>query len=405
MFKNIEECLKWVMSRKGHNSFDKFKKVMQLLGNPQNSFKSIHIAGTNGKGSTLAYLRAILIDLGFKVGSLQSPHFKTHLDRIRINYNNIDELFFLDCVNDYYEFILKHNLNMFEIDFIIMALYFKKENIDYAIIEVGMGGRFDSTNCLKNPLLSIITNISFDHIEYLGNSLSQIAFEKAGIIKENSIVLSGELNPLANNVISNIARFKNSDFKIVCKLKTIDEHSYYYKGAVFNLENRANYQLKNSFLALQAFEIIAQKEGIKYNLERISKLYKTVVWDGRFQILNENPKVIIDGAHNVAGIQALLNSLNNEKEVAFIFSAMVDKEYLKMISLLKNKASKIYLSEFNNERNFSLKNFKSSSIIILEKNYKKAYQDALKKYKCIVFCGSLYFISEVYSFLKGEIDA
>lgn len=402
MFKNIDDCLSWVMKRKGKGNLSNFKKIMNLLNNPQDTFKSIHIAGTNGKGSTIAYLKKALVNSGFMVGSFQSPHFQTHLDRIRINENNISAEFFLKSVNNYYQLIVDYNLNMFEIDFMIMACYFKDLKVDYALIEVGLGGRFDSTNCLKKPLITVITNISLDHIELLGSSIYQIAYEKAGIIKQDGIVISFCRNDIVDRIILNCAHFKNNQFIKIDEFNKLN-NSYKINDVLFEVKNDVAYQLDNSFLALKILEVIAKIDNFKIDYKHISQVFKEVLWKGRFQILKENPRVIIDGAHNEAGIKALISSIK-DNDVAFIFSAMMDKDYLKMLNILKKNAKKIYLTSFENERNFKLKNFKNSSIIKIEKDYKQAYLEAIKKYKTIIFCGSLYFISEVYKYLKGEKD-
>ena len=170
-FKTIEEALNWITAQRRNGSeFAKFKCAMNKLGNPQDKFKMIHVAGTNGKGSTVCFLRDVLMALGYKVGTLQSPHYLTHLDRIRVNGINIDGQSFLDILNEYYDFFETNDLNMFEMDYVIMCEYFKREGVDFALVEVGMGGRLDSTNVIKSPIMSIITTIGFDHMHELGDT-------------------------------------------------------------------------------------------------------------------------------------------------------------------------------------------------------------------------------------------
>ncbi len=160
MFTCIEEALDWVMKRrKEDTSFFDHVRNMAELGDPQDDFPMVHVAGTNGKGSTVAYLRDLLMSQGYKVGTLQSPHYETHLDRIRINGENIPGDVFMDILNEYYDFIIDHRMPMFEIDYLIMCQWFKREKIDIAVVEVGMGGRLDSTNVVHHPLLSVITTI------------------------------------------------------------------------------------------------------------------------------------------------------------------------------------------------------------------------------------------------------
>ena len=191
MFANTEEAVRWISSRKKTDySFDRFRKVCRMLGDPQNSLYVIHVAGTNGKGSTVNYLADLLMSQGFKVGTITSPQYLTYLDRIRVNGRNIDEESFLEIVNDNYGFFIENGLSMYEMDYLIMCFYFRKENVDIAVVETGIGGRYDPTNVSDFTKLSIITSIGLDHTELLGDTLTKICHDKCGIIKEGSDVLS-----------------------------------------------------------------------------------------------------------------------------------------------------------------------------------------------------------------------
>ena len=216
-FNDINSAIDYVINRRNMNlGLENFKKIMSSLGNPQDDFKVIHVAGTNGKGSTISIIRDVLMFNGFKIGTFTSPHLITHQDRIRINNINISDEKFIYYLNKYYDLIEENNLSMFEIDTLIMSVYFKESNIDYGIIETGIGGRLDCTNIFNNPLVSVITTIGFDHIDRLGDTLDKIAYEKAGIIKENSNVVVGYLNDLAMKVIYDKAVSCN------CKLYLVD---------------------------------------------------------------------------------------------------------------------------------------------------------------------------------------
>ena len=180
MFVNIEEALAWIMNKRNNNySFEHFKKVAEDFGNIQDKLKMVHVAGTDGKGSTVNYLADLLISQGFKVGTFTSPHYVTHLDRIRINGSNIPDQDFLKLLNKNYDFFIENDLSMFEMDYLLMAEYFYEEKVDYAVVEVGLGGRLDSTNIVKSPLLEIITTIGYDHMDRLGNTLTEICRENA----------------------------------------------------------------------------------------------------------------------------------------------------------------------------------------------------------------------------------
>lgn len=397
MFKTIEDCLNWLMARRSSNGHQHFKKVMDLLGNPQDKFKSIHVAGTNGKGSTVHFLANALQLHGFTVGTLQSPHFETHLDRIRVNGVFIDEKFVLDFINRQYRFILKHDLNMFEIDFIMMAFYFLEKDVDYAVIEVGLGGRLDSTNTLNHPMVCAITSIGYDHQKLLGDTLEQIAFEKAGIFKKSCHVFIATHQESVNKVFSQVAT--KLDIPMINTYIT-NQHGFDVNGVYFNFKKQAKYQVNNAYLAFSILKFLATVGSFEIDLQAVSKCWENLVWKGRFQIVSSNPTIILDGAHNIDGIQALVESL--KEDVVFVFSAMEDKQYQKMIALLLSKAHRLFLTKFDNERNFNPTLVPKSSIIELEENYQVAYQKACSYNKTVVCCGSLYFISELYQFIQGE---
>ena len=391
-FKDIDTALTWIMSQRRNGAkFERFKETMNSLNNPQDDFKMVHVAGTNGKGSTVAYLRDGLVALGYKVGTLQSPHYLTHLDRIRINNQNIEEDIFLDILNKYYDFFIEHDCNMFEMDYIIACEYFKLKQVDYALVEVGMGGRLDATNVVHKPILSIITTIGLDHIKELGNTKLLIAKEKAGIIKDNSKVLVGHLDEDVIKEIKDIAKSHNSEFHVLDEYQDIGERRFKYHNKEYELLSYAKYQMHNASLALAALELL----DINLDYDKLYKAFKNTNWQGRFEIISQKPLVIIDGAHNEDGVKALkesLKAINLSKGI--LFSAITTKEYDKMLDILADSSDELVITKFDHPQNIdALKIAKGHKLKEMD-DFMEAFNYLKNKYECIVVCGSLYFLSE-----------
>lgn len=393
MFTNINDAIEWVTKRRNETKdFESFKKIIAKLNNPQNDFKTIHVGGTNGKGSTVTFLRDILIEHGYNVGTLQSPHYISHLDRIRYNGNNIEDEAFLRLLNEYYDFFVDNQLNMFEIDFIIMCMYFKEKNVDYAIVEVGIGGRLDSTNVIGKPLLSIIVTVGYDHMDRLGDSLEKICMEKCGIIKNNSNVLVGHLNDDLKKIVHNEAIGKNANYFELEDYAVVSESTFEYFNEDYKISSLAYYQLHNAALALKAFNILCNVENIKCDKTKVKKALLESKWDGRFDIISENPRVILDGAHNIDGIKALKESVSHlSGSKAILFAALKTKEYQKMIEELKIVADKLVLTTFSYPLACKEEDYQSSDY---NSDYVLAYQELIKNYDNIIIAGSLYFISD-----------
>lgn len=394
MFTNIDDALNWVMSRRntGH-TFDKFKQVCTKIGNPQNDFYTVHVAGTNGKGSTVSYLRDLLASQGYKVGTLQSPHYITHLDRIRINNVNISEDAFLRILNDNYDFFISNDLSMFEIDYLIMCYYFKEENVDFAIVEVGIGGRLDATNVVDNTKLSIITTIGYDHMELLGDTLSKICKEKCGIVKDNSKVLIGHLEEECINVVKEVADNSGSKIYELGDFEILEDRKFRYRNEEYEIASYAKYQIHNACLALYAFEIISNDVGFSINRSNAKNAIAKTIWQNRFEIVKENPRVILDGAHNPHGIEAVVNSFkqfNGSK--CIVFSALKRKDYKQMVEILQKNCDELVITSFDNSGVINLEEFSNHKTF---KEYKDAIDYAISNYGNVLICGSLYFLSDV----------
>jgi len=320
-----------------------------LLGNPQDSYKTIHVAGTNGKGSTTTFISSILKNAGYNVGTYTSPYVFIPNERIQYNLEYISDNDFayiinkIKILNEKLENTEYGVLTEFEAKTLATFLYFKIKKVDYAVIEVGMGGRFDATNIIT-PEVSVITSISLDHTEYLGNTIEEIAFEKAGIIKDNVPVISGA-NPTANKVISNIAKEKNSPF--ISVNSTNGDYIVIPKETSFDVKSKDIYlkdikcTLTGKYQYYNATCAIAASRLLNIDDEFIYSGIKEAFLPGRFQRVSESPTIILDVAHNIDGAKALYDNLKNLKYknlilVLGMLSNHDSDEFIKTLAPLTN---------------------------------------------------------------------
>lgn len=388
----------WVMSRRNLNhGLSPLQTILESIGNPQNTYRCIHVAGTNGKGSTCNYLKDILVSQGYKVGMFTSPHLMTHRDRIRINDSYISEDAFHAYLMKYYDVIVEKQLGMFEIDTLIAFQWFFDEKVDYAIIETGLGGRLDSTNLIARPELCIITSIGFDHMAFLGTRIEQIAYEKAGIIQPYTRCLIGHLSEKARKVISYHAYRKHARVISLESYGIRNNGVLEYNHTEYSLSTIALYQFHNAALALKAAQLL----GVAIQKKNVKEAVEHSQWRGRFETISKDPLIIIDGAHNEQGIRALCESMKQlPSPVTCVFSALKDKQVHEMAGLLKRNCDTLIITEFQNERADTAEDLYVKDAII-EKDYKKAISKA-KQINCngsIVITGSLYFISIVRNLL------
>lgn len=394
MFKNIDEAIDWIVQRKRNShSFELFKSFMEKLGNPQDDLKIIHVAGTNGKGSTVTFLRDMFINNGYHVGTLQSPHYLSHLDRIRLDGANIPDEAFLRILNQYYEMFVDENLGMFEIDYVIAIMFFLEVKTDYALIETGIGGRLDSTNVVNKPVLSIITNIGYDHQDMLGDTLEEICYEKCGIIKENSHTIVGYIDDNLKNIVKNRCNSLNNKYHECASYNILSPGTFEYKGVLYTLNSKALYQIQNASLSLEAYDILNDICGIRCDDEALKKALRSFVWSGRFEKVSDNPLIILDGAHNENGVKALMESFDLiEGTKCIVFSALKRKNYKEMYDILKRHCNEIVLTSFDYPGAIDINDIEN------EKFYpdaKEAIAYARCNFEAVLICGSLYFISDV----------
>ena len=389
----IESIPMWAKKK---NSLSKVKENIETL--EVKLPKIVHVAGTNGKGSVCAYLSNILIDAGIKVGTFISPHLIEVNERILLDMKPISDKE-LEDISKYVREKLEGALTSptyFEYLFYIAAVCFSRSNLDIVILETGMGGRLDVTN-IFDETLGIITSIGMDHMMYLGNTVKEIAFEKAGIIKNNSVIIFDDGDEESNEVIKESAKIRNAG---LIALSSIDYESFDF--------TYVNYKKKAAALAILAARVILNKSDIDI------KSIKSTVWHGRMEEIGRD--IIIDGAHNVPAIKefvdnALIVSKNRNKEIKLLISIVKDKEIEEMFDIITAglDVKKYYLTSIDSYRSNDIKKLYNSLNILLEKNKKVAeiacynnVEEALseaefeKRDDEILFCvGSLYLIGEI----------
>ncbi len=370
--------------------------LLKKLNNPEKNLRCIHVAGTNGKGSVCAMIFSILTNAGYKVGMYTSPHLKKFNERIRINSKLITDKEIAEYYLKIKPFVT--NQSFFELTTAIAFLYFREKKVDFVVLETGLGGRFDATNVVK-PLVSVITNVDFEHTEFLGNNIKQIAYQKAGIIKSKVPVVTAA-EGIGLQTIKNVSNNKNS------KLIIINNKKIKKKNYGFNINNYKNiklknlngkFQIENANIAIKTIEILNQNYKLKINKKNIINGLKNTKWPGRFQYINKN--TIVDCAHNPSGFKVLVKELKNlnYNKLILIVGFSNDKD-IKTISKII-KADKVVITKSSNIKALEpkiIKQYFNNSIII--KNPKQALNYAkklAKKDDLILVAGSIFLVGEV----------
>ncbi|GHH97197.1 bifunctional folylpolyglutamate synthase/dihydrofolate synthase [Neobacillus kokaensis] len=425
MFTTYNEALDWIHGRLRLGIKPGLKRMewmMERLGSPEKQIKAVHIGGTNGKGSTVTFLRSILQEAGYTVGTFTSPYIEHFNERISINGKPISDKDLLDLTNlivplaDELEETELGGPSEFEV-ITAMSFYYFANNpkVDIVLYEVGLGGRFDSTNIIK-PLASVITNIGLDHTSILGDTYEKIAFEKAGIIKEAIPIFTAVKHPGAIKVIEEQADKMNAPLYRLGQDLKISGHQSVTRGEVFSLQTTTEtleqleitmigqHQTENASLAISAAQYLNKQGLFKISEQAIRSGLTHAYWPGRFEILSENPLVIIDGAHNDEGITTLVNELSSrysDRNIHIIFAALKDKTYDKMIAKLDNVADQIVFVNFDFPRAANAEDFmnisQSPNKVAVDdwKSYLPEEIHHLQSDSMLVVTGSLYFISEV----------
>ncbi|MDU5184440.1 MAG: folylpolyglutamate synthase/dihydrofolate synthase family protein [Peptoniphilus harei] len=399
----------------------RIKKFLEKLGSPHKNLKVIHVAGTNGKGSTVNFIKDVLKE-DYKVGSFVSPHLITYCDRIKIGDAEISQADFAEIG----QFIIESekdiveeygDLNLFEFLTIMAIIYFEREGVDLAILEVGMGGRADSTNIFtsREKLISLITSISMDHMEYLGDTIEEIADAKAGIIQEGGLVVTTNRDPKILGVIEKEAKEKSAKLFytkdlaseiLKSDLKGIDFKVKLDEVEEFNLTQIGDYQVENAIGAIYALYLLNKRGILKISMEDIKERIKRSTWKGRMEIVSRDPLIILDGAHNFDGIKRLVESLDNFKfkKLHLIMSILADKEHKKMLEEIASYTDEVVFVNLDYKRGTSPDELSSEAseyglkgqVMTIDEAlayYKKSYQEG----DLILITGSLYFVSEARS--------
>ena len=398
---NYKQTENWILNRlpfyqsQGSKAYkpglDNIRSFVDHLNINIQDIKLIHIGGTNGKGSTCAFLSSIIQESGYKVGTFTSPHFFDYRERIKVNNNKIEKDFISKFIEANLEIIEKLELTFFELSFGMSLSYYIEKNVDYAIIEVGLGGRLDATNII-NPILSVITNISYDHTEILGNTLKKIAFEKAGIIKQNTKVIIGERDKYTENVFIDIA---NKNFSEI--IFASDYKSKFEKSDI-------EYFNKNIKTVVQICRNLKDENINDSSIEKgIINVHINTDFYGRWTVLNDSPKIIFDSAHNESGFIHLSKQLSllEYDRLFFILSFVKGKNVKKLISYLPDK-SLIYFTSSNISRYMNHIEIEESigENINFNKNPKMIYSNILSRASpndLIIITGSNYIAKEIFS--------
>lgn len=333
---------------------------MEFLGNPQKKLRFLHVAGTNGKGSTCAYISQILIESGYKTGQFTSPYVYEFSERIRINNKMISNgdlkkvtLQVREAANKFEE---GNHPTEFELMTAVAFLYFAQKQCDVVVSEVGMGGRLDSTNVIEAPetIATVITPIDYDHMQFLGDTLEKIATEKAGIFKSGVPVISAQQKPDIQKVLEEKAKslhckihfcnFDDTQIENVDLTKDNLFRNFVYKDVSYETHLLATYQPQNASIAIDTAKIM-QDQFTQITEDSIKRGINVTRWPARFEIISKNPYVVLDGGHNVQGVKALITSLQDvfqAEKFVFIMGVLADKDFEEMVSLVSPLAKKVY---------------------------------------------------------------
>jgi dihydrofolate synthase / folylpolyglutamate synthase len=401
----------------------RMEKFLDLLGNPQRSFKVIHVAGTKGKGSTCAMIASILTKSGFVTGLYTSPHMIEFTERIRIGNKQILKHEFIDLINSLIPLVNKvPELTTFEIITALAFEYFAVKKVDFAVIEVGMGGRFDATNVVI-PEVSVITKISFDHTKVLGKTLKKIAFEKAGIIKNGiPVIVSKQKAPPLKEIIK-IGHERKSKIIYTPDIYKAEPTAYSLINQSFKIKKDkkeiveitipllGDHQIENAITAFTCIEELI-KQGNNINYEALIAGFRNVKWSGRFEIINQKPLVIIDGAHNLDSFKKLKLAIQKyfpEKKVILIFGASEDKAVVSMLKTIQPIVETLVITKSDHPRAMNTNHIKEIAEklemdSIVKEDIKNAIGEALVQIDdstVILATGSIFIAGAVKENFKG----
>ncbi|ODA15858.1 bifunctional folylpolyglutamate synthase/dihydrofolate synthase [Geobacillus thermoleovorans] len=425
MVRTYEEAVAWIHGRLRLGIKPGLKRMewmMEQLGHPERRVRAVHIGGTNGKGSTVAYLRSILQAAGYSVGTFTSPYVEQFNERISVNGEPISDQEIVELVRviqslaDELEQTEFGGPTEFEVITAMMLYYFGKQNIqDIVLVEVGLGGRLDSTNIIY-PLVSVITNVSYDHMNILGDTLGQIAAEKAGIIKSGVPLVTAVNEPEAWEVIAKTAAERKAktyrlgvDFTVSDRQTTVEGERFslvtpFAEYRDLRIQMPGAHQVENAAVAVMAAELLRLGYSFLIDPEHIADGLTTAAWPGRFERVSDHPLIILDGAHNEAGIRSLVETVRAhypDKRVHVLFAALTDKPLERMIQLLDELADTITFTTFDfpraaaAEQLADLSTHQQKATVLQWEKWIREQASRLTERDLLLITGSLYFISEV----------
>lgn len=418
----IEEC-----NRLGSiPGLDSIRRLMETLDNPQEKLNFIHVAGTNGKGSVSSFIANSLQCAGYKVARYISPTIFTYRERFQINGRMISKKDlgeYMETVKNACEKITAEGYphpTSFEIETALSFIFFLKKECDIVVLETGMGGRLDATNIIPVPKLAVLTSISMDHMQFLGNTLTDIANEKCGIIKNEGMVITTKQKEEAMEVLNNVCAKKQAECivadpeKITGIKRRVEKQSFFYEGTKYEISMGGTYQIENAFLALTALQWLSCHGFEKVNETKIKRGLQTTLWKGRFSVIAKKPYFIVDGAHNVAAAQKLAESIRfyfTNRRIVYIMGMFRDKEYEKVIQIMAPSAAQIItVAAPGNPRALSALELASAVREVnphvtnadsLEEAVEMSYLFAGKEDVIVAF-GSLAFLGQLMTIVEGN---
>ncbi len=423
-FNDIDTCVSFIESQRRKEGSTKnlndMRRLCEYFGNPQDTCKFIHVAGTNGKGSIVSYITSILMDANLKVGSYTSPYIEKYNERIEINRINISDEKLIEYTNlivSKYDDLEKKGIvlpSFFALTTLIAFMYFKDENVDVAVVETGIGGLLDDTNVIT-PLVSLISNVNYDHMNVLGNTIKEIAINKLGVVKNNIPFVTIE-NEEINDLVINTCIENNSDYKIVSKedikIKELDITKTVFDYNEFKdikLKMLGSYQAENACVAIETVKFL-RKYDFNINDENIINGLNNAFWLGRLEVVSDKPLIILDGAHNVDAFNRLvefIKCIKQNKKVRLILAISANKDKEKMLEMLDDKLiDELILTSFAYKRSDEAINLFNmtdhANKFLIESN--DEIIDIINKYDDLntinIFSGSLYFVSELRKIFK-----
>lgn len=393
---------------------ENIRNFLNHIGNPQEKLKTIHIAGSNGKGSTSSFIASILQENGFRVGLYTSPHFIQFNERILINGRMISDDYVADFIDNHSNYIDEHELTFFEVTTALAFEYFLFQKVDYAVIETGLGGRLDATNVL-NPLACVITSISLEHTNILGDTIENIAYEKSEIIKNNAKVFIGSLPESAEEVIERKCKEVKSQLfflgeYIIEKNNEVILYTEELDFEEWEVPLRGRFQKYNAALASLVVAKTFEIDDPEIITSGLKNVVKNTGLQGRYEYAKINPSILVDSAHNPSGIKCFMEEFktekNNYKETILLFGAMRDKNIEEMMIEFKGIFNRVHITEINYERSASISQLRDIAhrinLDVKEiPDIGSFIRDFLSgdKKNCLVVTGSMYLLGEIKKIL------